>query len=145
MTSSRWPRTRHWTAWHLNTWPMQPGHWWHSPTSFSCLFHMCDPARTKTRLVGLRDRSFCFAAGGPRLWNSAVSAAICRWLYERFKTQDSTVKILLKTLFVWSCGAMVTFCRAMHYSAKRDLAITCRPSVCEVDGLWSLQVGNLWN
>jgi len=37
------------------------------------------------------------------------------------------------------CFALFAFCRAMHFSAKRGIAITCRlsvrPSVCNVGGL----------
>jgi len=43
----------------------------------------------------------------------------------------------------WACSRCLVdfrvhhFYRAMHFSAKRGIAITCRPSVCDVGELWS--------
>jgi len=47
----------------------------------------------------------CFAAAGLKLWNS----------------------------FLWGTGFI--FYRAMHFSAKRGIAIACRLSVCDVGEL----------
>jgi len=47
------------------------------------------------------------------------------------------------------CITVCRFYRAMHYSAKRGLAIACRlsvcPSVCDVGGLWSHKLEFFWN
>jgi len=36
------------------------------------------------------------------------------------------------------------FYRAMHYSAKRGLAIACRPSVCPSVCLWRWWIRTTW-
>ena len=53
----------------------------------------------------------------------------------------SLAKIELKSYctIVWWWGDTSDY-RAMHFSAKRGIAIACRLSVCNVGGLWSHSV-----
>ena len=60
-------------------------------------------------------------------------------------TPDNTTTMSFNTATTTSNNGWVHFYRAMHFSAKRGIAIACRlsvcpsvhPSVCDVGELWS--------
>ena len=73
---------------------------------------------------------------------------LCLWSVERelkCKFPDSTSGMQEVCMLLWrrppAHRCSQNFYRAMHFSAKRGIAITCRlsvrPSVCNVGGLWS--------
>jgi len=80
----------------------------------------------------------------PRVVSIICSPQRKNWALERtmrFVTAEATKLSLCNTVRLLDITIQISFYRAMHFSAKRGIAIACRLSVClsvcDVSGLWS--------
>ena len=67
-------------------------------------------------------------------WSDQSQFGKLRLKYAYLVFQLMNVMLQDHTNIITNLFSLYTFCRAMHYSAKRGLAITCRLSVCDVGG-----------